>query len=102
MLYICDRESACGVMIWNHLFAGALVPRYLGLWPVFITITHNILFGVSRCVEALTRAGATDRKLLLKAVTMFEVTNILWVSKTVINAIWTGFPFISQPCRSLY
>lgn len=44
--------------------------------PLRLISDNNSTF---RCVEALTRAGATDRKLLLRAVAMFEVTMINFI-----------------------
>jgi hypothetical protein len=36
--------------------------------------------GLSRCVEALTRAGEYDKTMLLKAISMFEVSPSITIS----------------------
>ena len=40
--------------------------------------THCLYIYISRCVEALTRAAQSDRQLLPKAVSMFEVCTNVW------------------------
>lgn len=63
-----------------------------------IKLQYNI---ENRCIEALTRAGAYERPLLQRAVSMFEVGKFTHTDKIKLIE-FTGFPAIHQSRRALH
>ena len=63
---------------WRRHFLSVYIMVWLFPWAFFFSnwtsvSNYVVFFFFNRCVEALTRAGQSDRQLLPKAVTMFEV-----------------------------
>ena len=64
-----EEGTFCLCTLWYVTMLWCQKKRHGGLQPFL----PSLLSFLSRCVEALTRAGQLDRQLLPKAVSMFEV-----------------------------
>lgn len=62
-------------------------------------LLDTLLF--NRCIEALTRAGQSDRALIPKAVSMFEVRRCN-VNSDVAHVFVEGLLALPEPCRTLH